>query len=60
MKLILIYVTFVTGIILTSKKSSENYPKIDLPEEYSQIDSTICLKGWYDKENTLHIEFNNK
>jgi hypothetical protein len=50
----------IIGIFLTSQKSSEKYPKIDLPEEYSQIDSTICLKGYFDKENTLHIEFNNK
>ena len=35
-------------------------PKIELPEEYKAIDSTDCLKGHFDKDSVLHIEFNNR
>lgn len=37
-----------------------NAPKVEFPEEYKAIDSTDCLKGHFDKDSILHIEFNNK
>jgi hypothetical protein len=35
-------------------------PKVELPEEYKAIDSLDCLKGHFDKDSILHIEFNNR
>ena len=32
-------------------------PKVELPEEYKAIDSLDCLKGYFDKDSVLHIEF---
>lgn len=34
--------------------------KVELPEEYKAIDSTDCLRGHFDSDGTLHIEFNNQ
>jgi hypothetical protein len=35
-------------------------PKVELPEEYKAIDSTDCLKGYFDKDSVLQIEFKKK
>lgn len=43
-----------------SKGCNNNIPNIILPEEYKLIRETDTLKGYYDSEGTLHIEFNNK
>jgi hypothetical protein len=32
--------------------------KVELPEEYKAIDSTDCLRGHFDKDSVLQIEFN--
>lgn len=37
-----------------------NNPKVDLPEEYKSITPNDTLKGYYDSDGVLHIEFNNQ
>lgn len=34
--------------------------RIDLPEEYTLITPNDTLKGYFDSNKVLHIEFNNK
>tara|TARA_R110000868_G_scaffold244272_1_gene500434 strand:+ start:242 stop:445 length:204 start_codon:yes stop_codon:yes gene_type:complete len=60
---------FITGIICFNIGIMVEYslrydeiraPKVELPEEYKAIDSTDCLKGYFDKDSVLHIEFNNR
>ena len=60
---------FITGIICFNIGIMVEYslrydeiraPKVELPEEYKTIDSTDCLKGYFDKDSVLHIEFNNR
>lgn len=61
-RLIQAIVDVIIGSVLLICASDRNeiYPKIDLPEEYSQIKESDTLKGYYDSKGTLHIEFNNK
>jgi len=50
------------GIILGVTMTRAHYdskPKIDLPEEYKNITKSDNLKGYYDSDGTLHIEFDN-
>lgn len=59
----------VTGILFFNMGMITEYalrykeihaPKVELPEEYKAIDSTDCLRGHFDKDSILHIEFKNK
>jgi len=51
---VLILCGFLSPII------SRDEPKINLPEEISQVKATDTLKGYYDSKGVLHIKFNNK
>ncbi len=46
----------MTALILRPKQTKS--AKVELPEEYKAIDSTDCLKGYFDKDSVLQIEFN--
>ena len=61
MKVIITIIYILLGItigISFIKTTVSN--KIDLPEECRLITSSDTLKGYYDKDSVLHIEFNNK
>jgi len=60
---------FITGILCFNIGLITEYairykeihaPKVELPEEYKAIDSLDCLKGHFNKDSVLHIEFNNR
>lgn len=51
------YVGIITEYALRYDKI--HTPKVELPEEYKAIDSLDCLKGHFDKDSVLHIEFKN-
>ena len=58
--LILLFLAgFIVGSLLTSHNINENKPKINLPEEYKLIDDQTPIKGYFDKDLVLHIEFDN-
>ena len=48
----------MTALILRPKQIKST--KVELPEEYKAIDSTDCLKGYFDKDSVLQIEFKKK
>ena len=62
----LIFITgifcFSLGVILeyTLIQNEVHYPKVELSKKYKTIDSTDCLKGYFDKDSILNIVFDNK
>lgn len=51
---------FILGIILTCVLLVPFFNNIvDLPEEISQVTKEDTLRGYYDSNGILHIEFNN-
>lgn len=55
------FLLLAIGIIcLTIYKCVTASPKVSLPEEAGLITVNDTLKGYYDNNGTLHIEFNNK
>lgn len=52
---------FVVGVMFeyTMRYDEIHQPKVDLPEEYKQITKSDNLKGYFDKDSILHIEFDH-
>ena len=62
--LIFITIIFCFSIVMIKEYAlryvETHAPKVELPEEYKAIDSTDCLKGYFDKDSVLQIEFKKK
>lgn len=53
---------FASGIIITNldnKQETTNTPKVILPEEYMLMSANTPIIGYYDENNTIHIEFDH-
>lgn len=53
-------IAFIIGCISMKYDIEKRQPQIDLPEEYKEITYQDELKGFFDQDSVLHIEFNNK
>ena len=52
---------FVAGVMYEylARYDEIHQPKVDSPEEYKQITKSDNLKGYFDKDSILHIEFDH-
>jgi hypothetical protein len=57
--IIVLFIGFIIGSLSMKFDIENTQQKVDLPEEYLYITSSDNLKGYYDINNVLHIEFDN-
>ena len=57
--LLAILLGFIIGSLIMMNDMKSLKPKVILPKEYKMIDKTVALIGHFDKDSTLHIEFDN-
>ena len=60
--IVTLLIGFAIGIVATNldnKQLSENKVKVVLPEEYMLMSANTPIIGYYDENNTIHIEYDN-